>query len=209
MKALYVIPRMNGDATEYSFKWWMPVRKKASSVFAIKKELLEDDATRDNFLKELPKFDYISHVDHGRKNALGGQNKEILVNTEDADLFKDKIFNTFSCSSGKEFCPALINAGCKAAHGFTGVVGFTTIDKDARQFGKYFTSFEMALLDGSTYKEAYKVSQKKAKKVCCGMSMLGKIWLTRDAGNETTFGDLGIKVVDKKLSLLDRIKRCL
>ena len=209
MNALYIIPRMDEDATEYSYKWWIPVRKKASTVFPIEKELLDDDATRDNFLATLPKFDYISHVDHGRKNALGGQNREMLVNTDDADLFKDKIFNTFSCLSGREFCPALIDAGCKAAHGYKAVVAFTTIDKDDKHFGKYFTSFEMALLDGSTYKEAYNVSQKKAKKVCCGMSTLGKIWLLRNASNETTFGDTNVKVVEKKLSLLNRIKRCL
>ena len=209
MKALYIIPRMDGDATEYSYRWWIPVRKKAWTVFLIKKALLKENATRGNLLENIEKFDYISHVDHGRKDALGGQDHKILVDVNDADFFKDKIFNTFSCSTGKEFCPALINAGCKAAHGFTGVVGFTTIDKDARQFGKYFTSFEMALLDGSTYKEAYKVSQKKAKKVCCGMSTLGKIWLTRDAGNESIFGDSNVRITKKKLSLLDKIKRCL
>ena len=209
MNALYIIPRMDGDATAYSYKWWIPVRKKAWTVFPIEKELLEDDATRDNLLENVGKFDYISHVDHGRKDALGGQDHEILVDVDDADLFKDKIFTTFSCSSGREFCPALIDAGCKAAHGYKAVVGFTTIDKDAKHFGKYFTSFEMALLDGFTYEGSYEQSQKMAKKACCGMSTLGKIWLTRDAGNEAIFGDPNVKITEKKLSLLDRIKRCL
>ena len=200
---------MDGDATDYSYKWWIPVRRKARVVFFIEKELLEDDATRDNFLENIGKFDYISHVDHGRKDALGGQNHKILADTNDADLFKDKIFNTFSCSSGKEFCPALINAGCKADHGYKAVVGFTTIDKDDKHFGKYFTSFEMALLDGFTYEDAYDKSQKTAKKACCGMSTLGKIWLTRDAQNEAIFGDSNVIIAKKKLSLLDKIKRWL
>ena len=209
MNALYIIPRMDRDATEYSYKWWIPVRRKASTVFSVKQELLEGEATRDNFLENIGKFDYISHVDHGQKDVLGGQDHKILVNTNDADLFKDKIFNTFSCLSGQEFCPALINAGCKAAHGYKAVVGFTTIDKDDNHFGKYFTSFELALLDGFTYESSYEQSQKMAKKACCGMSTLGKIWLTRDVQNEAIFGDPNVRITKKKLSLLDRIKRCL
>ena len=196
-KVLYVVPKVPGDtATQYSYDWWIPIREKAMKAFPNGySELLKEDATREKVLAEIPKADYISHVDHGAPDGLGGAGKKKIIDVNDAGIFKDKVFHTFSCSSGKEFCPAITDTGCLASHGYTDVVGFSLLGFDAKNFGKYFTTFEDRLLDGLSYKDALIEAKETANNVTKYMSPLGKYWLRHDVKNETIFGDGDTRIV--------------
>ena len=196
-RVLYIVPKIPGDtATKYSYDWWIPIREKAMKAFPQGyTELLKENATRDNALAEIPKADYISHVDHGAPDGLGGAGKKKILDVGDAEMFDGKVFHTFSCSSGKEFCPAITDNGCLAAHGYTDIVGFSLLGFDAKNFGKYFTAFENSLLDGLSYEDALYEATETANVVIDHMSPLGKYWLRHDIKNETIFGDKSIRIV--------------
>lgn len=117
------------EATLYSHLWSLRLATELG-LTELDKVLLEDDATRKNFEREIPNHNLFVFYDHGDEDSLvaqGGQ--ENMLDLENVGLVADKEVYTLACLSAKRLG---VEAWRKGAvfWGYTDVFGFTTSDEE-------------------------------------------------------------------------------
>jgi len=177
-KILDFAPKFD-TATEYSAEWNKNLLDKFGSGENIT-PLLESNATKRNYLNEIPDHDVFIFFDHGNKDCLIDQNKRKVVYTGNADTLKDKRVYTMACLSAKELGTKAYYEGCLEYWGATDAITFTIDDADL--FGEVYVDGAYARFgEGKSIEEAYKSMKdhfilQKSKTI----NPWTKIWLQKD-----------------------------
>ncbi len=175
-KILDFAPKFD-TATEYSSEWNKNLLDKFGEDVTA---LLEIDATKRNYLNEIPEHDVFIFFDHGNENCLIDQNVRKVVHVGNVDTLKGKRVYAMACLSAKELGSKAYHQGCLEYWGATDVIGFT-ID-DAHLFGEVYVDGAYARFwEGKPIEEVYQSMREhfilqKTK----ASNPWTKIWLQKD-----------------------------
>ena len=174
---LVISPRFD-KATEYSFKWVKRLLKELNMPYDA---LFEEDATRENAEKLIPKHELIVFYDHGDENGLLAQGgATYVIDKKNAEMLKGKVIYTMACLWGKDGGIDAWKKGARVVWAYTDVFGFTNYDEElfceCANYGLIIYNKE-----NITWEEALERTKKKfdeaIKKAKDGWT---KIWLRHD-----------------------------
>jgi len=174
---LIAAPRFD-DVTAYSYKWAVQLAQDLGGQQTL---LLEQDATRENFEKEIGNHNLFVFEDHGDKQGLiqqGGQG--YMVDKSNDSLLKGKEVYTMACEWASDGGIDAWKKGATAVWGYTQVFGFTTDEE-----GLFCEAANYGLLakvrEGLTWKDALeRAKQKFDELIVKAKDAWSKIWLTHD-----------------------------
>lgn len=115
-------PRFD-DATQYSFRW----NRKLIEDYGVTDitELLEDDATPENFNRNASGINLFIFYDHGDRNGLVAQGgKEYLVDSSNVERLRGAEVYTMCCLTAKGLGADAYRKGVKIWWGYTKVFSF-------------------------------------------------------------------------------------
>ncbi|MHA1263176.1 MAG: hypothetical protein ACTSSA_14015, partial [Candidatus Freyarchaeota archaeon] len=173
---LIAAPRFD-QATQYSYKWCVQL---AQELGGEQKLLLEKDATRENFEKEIGKHNLFVFYDHGNKDCLVAQDgKENMLDLENVHLVAKKEVYTMACWSARKLGVEAWKRGT-VFWGYTEIFGFTTDEEElfceAANYGLI-----LKVKKGLTWKEALeKAKEKFTELMDRAKDVWTRIWLRHD-----------------------------
>ena len=133
---LLVVPRFD-PATKISFALYKAAKEKIDAKICLE----EEDATRENFEKNVKNISLIGFCDHGSEDALFDNNKNALIDAENVHLLKNKEIFTVACSSSKKLGRLAVEKGVSLWQGYDAPIVVTSQPP-------FFYNFEESLSKG-------------------------------------------------------------
>lgn len=167
---LMVVASANFETvTNYIHAYTIPVLKNISRI-GTKSVVLEGEAdTRENFEAMIEEHNplMVLVLGHGLSDITTGFENQIILDSRNAGVVKNRTIFIFSCLSGKKLAPTLIKENCNALVAFKEEFLFI-IDENARSplsdklaRGNLTAALEVVrvLANGGTYEEAHTAMQ--------------------------------------------------
>ena len=119
-----------------------------------------ENATRNNFEKNIKYTDLFAFWDHGGELSLVSQNKNSIVDKDNASLLKGKEIWTVACLSAKEIGPYTIKKGAKLWQGYDAAVSIT----DQAPFADIFAdAYNKGFLERVNNNKSFELCEKKQR----------------------------------------------
>ena len=178
MKWLLIAAPRFDEATQFSYKWCVQLAQELGCQQTL---LLEQDATRENFEKEVGRHKIFVFYDHGDREGLvqnGGQG--YMVDKRNDHLLKGKEVYTMACLWGSDGGIDAWKKGAVAVWAYTEVFGFTTEEEElfceAANYGLI-----LKVKEGLTWKEALERAKEKFTELMDkAKDAWTRIWLRHD-----------------------------
>jgi len=159
---LIAAPRFD-QATEITSKYSEDVFSHAKEKDWDVKYLSDSDATPEKIQDSLEEADEgFFFLNHGNYKELIGQDGELAVTLENADLLSDLITDVFACRSARDLGSEAIEEECRAYIGYD-EVAFAVDDPEWKEI---LTTSMIELLDGKDVEEAYEEQKGEMEKYC-------------------------------------------
>jgi len=119
-----------------------------------------ESATRNNFEKNIKYADLFAYWDHGGESSLVSQNRDRIVDKNNASLLKGKEIWTVACLSAKELGPYAIMKGVKLWQGYDATVSIT----DQAPFADIFAdAYNKGFLERVNNNKSFELCEEKQR----------------------------------------------
>jgi len=156
-------------ATRYLHDWALATINQSGSYGISSANLADGMATRAYFESAIAAQDpiFVWMNGHGNENKLGGQNNEIILDTNNNGILSGRVCYAFSCLTAIELGPSTVEKGGLSYIGYSADFVFLydtqaaspLSDKSARWFMVPGVQIGLSLFQGKTTGEAYADSQ--------------------------------------------------
>jgi hypothetical protein len=182
---LIAAPRFD-EATQYAYKWALQL---AQELGGEQTRLLEKDATRANFEREIVKHTLFVFYDHGDVDRLLAQDaEENMLDLDNVDLVAKKECYVMACLSAEKLGVEAYKRGA-VYWGYVAVFGFTTEEEglfcEAANYGLI-----VKVKESLSWKEALQRAKEKFTGLMDGArDVWTKIWLRYDRDNLVCYSE--------------------
>lgn len=203
MRFIFVRPK-HDTGTIYSHYISLDIKDKFENNAQITtfKDLSVGLALRSNFISELRTVNkplFVVGFGHGECDLFYGQNRDVLFNCDDKELFKDNIFYLFSCNCGVKLGKEIINAGGKGFLGYEGILWLNGFLLET--FKKIITESMIIMPNGNTklnsiYDETFKVYTNEMENALDELDFEAYNLLEHNRDLFVMYGDENLKMSD-------------
>jgi len=171
-------------------------------------DIYKEQATRPNFLQNMPKAAYASLLGHGNEEVFAGYQNEYILwfgDEQSGKVMQGKAANFLSCLVGAKLLPWLIDQGMEMAHGYF-VTYYFVINRNAfpNSYAKWFFNahftFDKAILEGKTAGEAHQLTYDKYSEYFRSdeVPWVCKVYLLHDRDGMQLFGNQNWKLTEEE-----------
>lgn len=203
--------------TKYLYYWLGLIINQARQLRYNVTDLAGINATKENLYRALIGAEPLFFLGggHGDVDVFTGNNKQVLIDQQNASWLSERLTYLFSCLTGQQLSQIVIAAGGKAFLGYNEEFGFVVTspyipgqDLKAEGFQEAGNAITLSLLRGFSIQDAYNSGIKTFDKWISywynsidPLAPLILTWLQSDRDSLVAWGDLNAKLSEEKRTI--------